>query len=284
MVASSKFNAVQLGSSEFQEFRDYLQTVSGIDLGDNKQYLVATRIRRILVDYKCESLSELTDAIRRPNNRILRQKVIDVMTTNETFWFRDSYPFDYLQKNIFPDLLKNNPSGRIRLWSAACSSGQEPYSISMIAEEFGRNSYMNKNLSLDIVATDLSSEILEQAKSGVYDQLSVSRGLSEKRLKEFFEPVENDCWKAKREIAQRITFRPQNLQDSYAGLGKFDIVFCRNVLIYFSVDLKTDILKRIHASLKPGGVLFLGASESLSGASHLFEMVHCNPGVMYCAK
>lgn len=284
MVANSGFSAVKLGAREFEEFRDFLQSVSGIELGDNKQYLVSTRIRRILIDYNFENLAQLTDQIKRPANRDLRQKVIDVMTTNETFWFRDTYPFDYLKNTVFPEILKKNASSRLRLWSAACSSGQEPYSISMITEEFKKQSYRNNGISLEIVATDLSSEILELAKEGVYDQLSVSRGLSDKRMRDFFDKDGDGVWRAKPEIRKRISFRPVNLQDSFTSLGKFDIVFCRNVLIYFSGDLKTDILQRIHATLKPGGILFLGSSESLSGAAHLFEMVHCNPGLMYRAK
>ena len=283
MAGGSNFSMVKLGSDEFNEFRDYLQSISGIDLDDNKQYLVATRIRRVLIDYQCQSLSELTQLIKRPANKDIRQKVIDVMTTNETFWFRDNYPFSYLEKTVFPEFVKNKKS-KARLWSAACSSGQEPYSISMVVEEFKKTSVTGRTFDIDITATDLSSEILQHAKTGQYDQLSVSRGLSELRLRNFFDRTLDDHWQAKPNIRNRIQFRPLNLQDSYVTLGRFDVVFCRNVLIYFSADLKTDILTRIHASLNTGGLLFLGSSESLSGASHLFEMVHCNPGVMYRAK
>lgn len=284
MVTKSNLDTVKLGSEEFQEFRDYLQKIAGIDLSPNKQYLVATRIRRILIEYKCSALSELTALIKSPAHRSARQKVIDVMTTNETFWFRDIYPFDYLKSKIFPELHKQHPKSRLRLWSAACSSGQEPYSLSMTTEEFIKSNFAAKNMNLEIVATDLSSEILDQAKQGVYDQLSISRGLSNQRLRDFFDPLKDDCWKAKSNINKRISFRPLNLQDSYVTLGKFDIVFCRNVLIYFSPELKKDILTRIHGALRPGGYLFLGSSESLAGASGLFEMVHCNPGVVYKAK
>ena len=283
MVAESNFGGVTLGSSEFLAFRDFLQQESGIDLGDNKQYLVATRVRRILIDYNCKNLDELTQKISRPSGRELRQKVIDVMTTNETFWFRDIYPFDYLKSHVFPELAEKRLP-RLRIWSAACSSGQEPYSLSMTLEEYRRSNFGKATLDGEIVATDLSSEILDQARQGAYDQLSVSRGLSEARLREFFDKNDQFHWKVKSNVANRVSFRSLNLKENYASLGKFDIVFCRNVLIYFSVELKTDILKRIHATLKPGGLLFLGSSESLAGAASLFEMVHCNPGVMYRAK
>lgn len=280
----SHTEVLQLSANEFQEFRDYLQKVAGIDLGPNKQYLVATRLRRVVSEFGCKNLSELTQHIQRPQNTLARQKVIDVMTTNETFWFRDNYPFEYLKKAILPDLYRDNPSGRFRIWSAACSSGQEPYSLSMVTEECIRENYSINDLRVEIVATDLSSAMLVQAKEGVYDRLSITRGLSRERLRDHFTEVPGECWKARDNLKQRISFRPLNLQESYITLGKFDIIFCRNVLIYFSAELKKDILTRMHAALRPGGALFLGSSESLSGASDLFEMVHCNPGVMYRAK
>ncbi len=274
----------QLSGAEFQEFRDFLQKVAGIDLGDNKQYLVSTRLRRVLAEYECSSLSDLTKLIQRPGNMQAKQKVIDEMTTNETFWFRDSYPFDYLKSKILPELSQQRSAGRARIWSAACSSGQEPYSLSMMIEESMKKNFATKNLNVEIVATDLSSVILDKAKTGEYDRLSISRGLSKERLDNFFDSAGPDLWRAKPGIKSRINFRPLNLQESFVTLGKFDVVFCRNVLIYFSAELKKDILTRIHATLKPGGALFLGSSESLSGASGLFDMVHCNPGVMYRAK
>ncbi|SMF36203.1 chemotaxis protein methyltransferase CheR [Alteromonadaceae bacterium Bs31] len=275
---------LQLDSKDFQEFRDYLQTVAGIDLGHNKQYLVATRIRRILIDYKCERLGDLTRLIKNASNQDIRQKVIDAMTTNETFWFRDTYPYLYLQKSILPELAAKPGSSRIRFWSAACSSGQEPYSVSMIVEEFIRSTMGRSEIPAEIVATDLSSQILESAKQGAYDRLSIARGLSEQRLRDFFDHPAEDTWQVKAKVRQRVLFKPLNLQDSYLLLGKFDVVFCRNVLIYFSADLKRDILQRIHGTMKPGGYLFLGSSESLGAAADLFDMIHCSPGVVYKAK
>jgi len=269
---------------EFVEFRIFLKTAAGIDLSDNKQYLVTTRIRRILLDNCLQNLGELTQKIRLSSNRQLRQQVIDAMTTNETFWFRDKYPFEYLKKKIFPDLKEKSSFGASRIWCAACSSGQEPYSISMMAEEFIRSNRGVNPFSLDIQATDLSSAILEQAKTGIYDRLSISRGMSDQRLREFFVGQGANEWAVKPNIKQRVKFRPVNLQESFFTLGKFDVVFCRNVLIYFSADLKEDILRRIHATLKPGGYLFLGSSESPGGAAELYQMVHCDPGVVYVAK
>jgi len=282
--SSTGHGSVQLDSREFQEFRDFLQNVAGIDLGHNKQYLVATRIRRILIDYQCGTLGELTQKIKDSAHKELRQKVIDAMTTNETFWFRDSYPFEYFRSSLLPELIKSSGGQRIRVWSAACSSGQEPYSLSMAVEEYLRATLGVSSMPLEIVATDLSSQILDNAKQGEYDRLSIARGLSEQRLRDYFDQPDADMWRVKPSIKQRVQFKPLNLQESYFLLGKFDVVFCRNVLIYFSSELKRDILTRMHAAMKPGGYLFLGSSESLASASDLFEMIHCNPGVVYRAN
>lgn len=275
---------VQLESHEFTEFRDYLQAIAGIDLGHNKQYLVATRVRRILIESQCDTLGQLTKLIKLPENRKLRQQVIDAMTTNETFWFRDIYPYDYLRNTLMPELVENAKGGRIRFWSAACSSGQEPYSISIIIEEYIRATFGISSLPVEIIATDLSSQILDNARKGEYDRLSIARGLSDQRLRDYFEKPETDIWRVKDALRKRVTFKPLNLQESFVLLGRFDVVFCRNVLIYFSAELKRDILCRIHASMRPGGYLFLGSSESLGAAADHFDMIHCNPGVVYRAK
>lgn len=272
--------------AEFDHFRQFLQDACGIALGDNKQYLVSNRIRRLLEEYKLSSFSDLVRELKHNRNRRLKEQVIDVMTTNETFWFRDIYPFDHFKNTLLPEWMAsaNKMAGPIRIWSAACSSGQEPYSLSIMVEEFKRQRMGALARPVQIVATDLSSIVLDQARRGEYDKLSVIRGLSQERQARYFDnPVEN-IWRVKPIIRDRIEFKAWNLLDSYAGLGKFDAVFCRNVLIYFNTDLKRRILQKIHGSLKPGGILFLGSSEGLAGASELFEMVRCDPGIMYRAK
>ena len=274
-----------LEQAEFNEFRQFLEQACGISLGDNKQYLVTNRIRRILEEHKLASFSERVKALKQGFNRKLKEQVIDSMTTNETFWFRDNYPFDYLRTALLPQLMapNNRMAGPIRVWSAACSSGQEPYSISMMVEEYKRQAMGNLARQVQIVATDLSPTVLDQAKRGEYDKLSVIRGLSQERLDRYFDKQSDNAWRVKSLIKERIDFRPLNLMDPYVGLGKFDIVFCRNVLIYFNADLKRQILQKIHASLKPQGILFLGSSEGLAGVADLFEMVRCDPGILYRA-
>jgi chemotaxis protein methyltransferase CheR len=270
---------------EFDEFRQFLQDACGIALGENKQYLVSNRIRRLLEEHQLGSFSELVRALKTNSRRKLKDQVIDAMTTNETFWFRDIYPYEHLKNHLFPQLLTaaNRNIGTVRIWSAACSTGQEPYSISMMVEEFKRQNPGLLTRPVQIIATDLSSTVLEQARRGEYDRLSVFRGLSTERLERYFDAVSPNLWRVKAQVRERVEFRPLNLLDSYVGLGKFDIVFCRNVLIYFNSDLKQQILQKIHASLKPQGILYLGSSEGLSCGGDLFEMVRCEPGILYRA-
>ncbi|WP_278942377.1 protein-glutamate O-methyltransferase CheR, partial [Pseudomonas helleri] len=213
-----------------------------------------------------------------------REQVVDAMTTNETLWFRDTYPFEVLKNKVLPELIKAHPGQRLRIWSAACSSGQEPYSLSMAIDEFERSNLGQLKAGVQIVATELSSSMLNICKSGEYDSLAIGRGLSQERLQRYFEPKGPGRWVIKAPIKSRVEFRPFNLLDSYAGFGKFDVVFCRNVLIYFSADVKKDILLRIHSTLKPGGYLFLGASEALNGLPDHYQMVQCSPGIIYQAK
>jgi chemotaxis protein methyltransferase CheR len=273
-----------LNPAEFEKFRKFLKDACGISLAENKQYLVTTRIRRILADNNIGSLGELVSMMSGFRNSALKQQVIDAMTTNETFWFRDTYPYDYLKSTLLGEAMTEKGFGSIKVWSAACSSGQEPYSISMTVEEFRRQNMGNLPRQVDIVATDLSSAILQQAKTAEYDKMSVLRGLTPERLDAFFDKLPNDLWRVKPAVKNRVQFRSLNLQDSFSTLGKFDMIFCRNVLIYFSAELKEDILRRMHQILKPGGMLILGSSEGLAGAADLFEMVHCKPGIMYRAK
>lgn len=279
------FGGDSLNQAEFDQFRQFLEEACGISLGDNKQYLVTNRIRRILEENNIASFGELVKSLKQGFNRKLKDQVIDSMTTNETFWFRDVYPYDYLKNTLFPQYMTGNNRmfGPVRIWSAACSSGQEPYSISMMAEEYKRQSMGNLARQVQIVATDLSSTVLEQARNGEYDKLSVMRGLSAERLERYFDNPSPQIWKVKPFVKERIDFRSLNLMDSYASLGKFDIVFCRNVLIYFNAELKREILQKIHATLKPQGILFLGSSEGLAGVADLFEMVRCEPGILYRA-
>lgn len=274
----------QLSAQEYQEFGSFLRAAAGIDLGAHKQYLVATRTRRILAQHQLTSVGDLLARIKINSDRILRQQVIDAMTTNETYWFRDEYPFSYVAHTLLPEHAQLRASAPFRIWSAACSSGQEPYSLSIIAQEFLKRKKSAWHFDVEILATDLSSAMLDSARQGTYDRSSIIRGLSEERTRQFFVQETEQSWTLIPEIRNRVRFRPLNLQESFRMLGRFEVIFCRNVLIYFSPTLKQEILIKIHGQLQPGGLLFLGSSESISGLGHLFEMVYCKPGVAYRAK
>nr|WP_243430824.1 protein-glutamate O-methyltransferase CheR [Pseudomonas sp. 51_B] len=269
---------------EFEQFRVFLEKACGILLGENKQYLVSSRLNKLMEQQGIKSLGELVQRIQTQPRGGLREQVVDAMTTNETLWFRDTYPFEVLKNKVIPEFIKNNPGQRLRMWSAACSSGQEPYSISMAIDEFERSNLGQLKMGAQIVATDLSGSMLTNCKSGEYDSLAIARGLSQERLQRYFDTKGPGRWAVKPAIRSRVEFRAFNLLDSYASLGKFDIVFCRNVLIYFSAQVKKDILMRIHSTLKPGGYLFLGASEALNGLPDHYQMVQCSPGIIYQAK
>ncbi len=275
---------MSVSQSEFNTFRQFLEDKSGIVLGDNKQYLVTSRLKKLQDEHGIKSLTELMARIQAQPRGALQEQVIDAMTTNETLWFRDIYPFEVMKNKVLPELVKKQPNQRLRIWSAACSSGQEPYSLSMTIDEYERANAGQAKLSVQIIATDLSASMLQACKLGEYDSLAIARGLSSERLQRYFDKTPNNRWAVKAAIKNRVEFRALNLLDSYAVLGKFDVVFCRNVLIYFSAEAKKDILMRIHATLKPGGYLFLGASEALNTLPELYTMVQCSPGIIYQAK
>ncbi|MGP9831449.1 CheR family methyltransferase [Marinobacter sp. NSM] len=272
----------EITSQEYEAFKTFLQDACGILLGDNKQYLVKSRLRRILEDNKLNSLGELLDRLKRVGRSGLRELVIDAMTTNETLWFRDNHPFRILQDKLLPEFAERNSLQPLRIWSAACSTGQEPYSVGMVVDEFRRNR-PGKLRDVKITATDISKSVLEVARRGEYEMIAIGRGLSPERQKRFFTPSANGGWQINPQIKAMVEFKELNLLERYM-LGKFDIIMCRNVLIYFSADLKKDILTRLHGALNPGGYLILGASESLNGLPDLYEMVQCHPGIIYRKK
>ncbi|WP_102795761.1 CheR family methyltransferase [Bowmanella denitrificans] len=272
----------EIGNQDYALFRDYLERQCGIVLGDNKQYLVRSRLSPLLRRFDLPDLPQLINNVVNGRDRTLREAVIDAMTTNETLWFRDTYPFELLKNEL---LLKfKGKTGPLRIWSAACSSGQEPYSISMCILEFLQRNPGAFPGGVQIIGTDISSDMLNRCKQAEYDNLSLSRGLSEERKRQFFEPTANGTMRLKSQVTSMVSFRPINLLESYASLGKFDLVFCRNVLIYFSAQIKSQILQQIAAGLQKDGILFLGASESMSGLSEAFSMVRCNPGLYYAKK
>jgi chemotaxis protein methyltransferase CheR len=271
-----------ISKEEYDSFRALLEEASGIVLGDGKQYLVSSRLNRLLEQHKLASFGELITAMQKGAINGLKDKVVDAMTTNETNWFRDTYPYEVLKSDILPQLSKNRERSA-RIWSSACSSGQEPYSLSIVIQEYLMANPGQFPHGIEIVATDISPTMLNFSKAGCYDDSAMARGVSEERKKRFFIKA-GDLWEVRPEIRNRIDFRLLNLKQSYTLLGKFDIIFCRNVLIYFSTDLKSDILNRMGASLYPNGYLMLGSSEAPNRYTDLFSMERVAQGVLYRVK
>ena len=270
-----------VNDQDYYDFCHFLEAQCGIVLGDSKQYLVRSRLSPLIKRFGLSSLPELLQTTLKGRNRELRVAVIDAMTTNETLWFRDSYPFSVLAETVLPELASHRRP--LKIWSAASSSGQEPYSMAMtiLEQQLKR---LGSLPNIQITATDISQTMLDMCREGVYDQLALSRGLSLERRRLFFESHPSGGMQVNQRVKKLVKFRQQNLKDSYILLGKFDVIFCRNVLIYFSAETKIKIFNQLAASLNPGGYLFLGASESLTGLCDRFEMVRCNPGIIYKLK
>jgi len=275
-------SARQLDDKSYHQFRTFLEQQCGIVLGESKQYLVKSRLAPLMSKFDVNSLGELVTRTLSPVERQLRAAVIDAMTTNETLWFRDDYPFKLLKNKLLPDF--ENRRTPVKIWSAASSSGQEPYSIAMSVLEYQRSKPGSLSRGVQVIGTDISSTMLEHCKYGHYDSLALARGLSPERKKQFFDDGDNGMLKVKDEVKKMVNFRPLNLLNSYSLMGRFDIVFCRNVLIYFAPEIKAQIISQIHGTLNDGGYLFLGASESLSGLNDNFNMLRCSPGIVYQKK
>ena len=271
-----------ISPQDYDQFKLFLEQACGILLGEGKQYLITSRLAKLLRDENIPSVSALLQAIDIRQPRHLRDAVIDAMTTNETSWFRDQSPFEILAREVFPEM-ENTGKRLCRIWSSACSSGQEPYTISITLSEYLAKVPASSLVNAQIIATDISMSMLVTAKQAEYDEAILGRGLTTVRKQQFFKPI-GDRWRVADDISRRVSFSEQNLLSSYGTLGKFDIIFCRNVLIYFSVERKTDILNRMALALNPGGYLFLGASETINSYTDAFEMIRSPHGVFYRLK
>jgi len=244
-----------------------LKDRSGLIITPDKGYLLETRLGPIARERGLASLAALIDALRQPGSDALKNQVVDAMTTNETSFFRDSHPFDTLRKSVIPGLIQRRASSRtLRVWSAACSTGQEPYSLAMtIKDHFP----ILGNWRIEIIATDISPSVLERARAGTYSTFEVQRGLPIQMLVRHFDQV-GETWRIKDDLRRNITFRSANLLEDIAGLGTFDIVLCRNVLIYFDQPTKTRIMHAIARRIAPDGALLLGGAESVIGLCDAF--------------
>lgn len=270
-----------ISSKDYELFSRFLEKSCGIVLGKNKQYLIKSRLSSLMEENSLKTVGEVVENANKKNNQKFQISIIDAMTTNETSWFRDVYPYEFLKGVILPEHIKNKDKP-IRIWSAACSTGQEPYSISMMIREF-KNMRPGLTLERQIIATDISPLSIRTAKAGIYDKLSLARGLSTERRQAFF-INRGSCAEVKVDIRHDIIFSEANLMKSMITMGKFDIIFCRNVLIYFSPAIKDEIISRMMKQLKPRGYLIVGGTESIASFTRYFETITFQGGLLYKLK
>lgn len=278
-----------LTSKEFDLMKGYIEKECGIVLGKDKAYLIESRLSGILAESELSSFEELYYKLSSLRDRRMNERVIDAITTNETLWFRDKTPWQVLEEVLLPryiDEIRQKKRNKVRIWSAGCSTGQEPYSIAMSIDRY-LNRHKVKDISLshfEILATDISRSVLDIAKTGKYDSISIMRGLDAEYRSRYF-TKEGRIWALSKEIRDRVKFKRFNLQNSFITLGKFDMVFCRYVAIYFSNELKRDVFQKITRVLNhPDGVLFLGNSEVFTDYGDNFVRNLHGAGVYYGVK
>ena len=252
---------------DYEYLRKFLKDRSGLDLSAEKHYLIESRLLPLARKSGLDGIGELVQKLKAGSALFVSQ-VVEAMTTNETFFFRDKVPFDHFREVIMPELLQARANRKtIRIWCAAGSTGQEPYSLAMCLKE------MNAALSgwrVEILATDLSQDVLEKSKAGIYSQFEVQRGLSIQMLVKYFKQT-GELWQINADMRAMVHHRQLNLLHDFAQLGAFDVIFCRNVLIYFDQDRKVNIFNRLARATEPDGFLVLGAAETVVGLTDAFR-------------
>ena len=265
-----------MNPQDYDFLRKLLKERSGLDLSADKQYLVESRLLPLARRLSLGGISDLVLKMKGMGAESLISDVVEAMTTNETFFFRDKVPFDHLREEMLPALLQARAARRsLRIWCAASSTGQEPYSIAMTLKELGP---AVAGWRFEIIATDLSPQVLEKSKSGLFSQFEVQRGLPIQLLVKYFKQA-GEVWELSPEIRAMVQHRQLNLLHDFSSLGTFDIVFCRNVLIYFDQTTKVGILERIAKRLEPDGYLTLGAAETVVGLTDAFKPHNSRRGV-----
>jgi chemotaxis protein methyltransferase CheR len=265
-----------LTPADYQAIHDFLEGQAGIRLGPGKEYLVVSRLARLLPSFGLRGFSDLADRLADFAAARLRTAVVDAMTTNETFWFRDHGHF----RTLLEGIVSKHRSSDLRIWSAAASTGQEAYTAAICLQDALQEGRLDRSLRYQITGTDISPSALRQARRGVYCGIGASRGLSDQQRRRYFREREG-CIELLPQFREGVAFHEFNLLKPFDVLGRFDVVFCRNVLIYFSQERRRDIVTRIARAMKPGGHLFLGSTESMRGHEDLFELRHLGGALVY---
>lgn len=269
---------MSINSIDFDYVREMVYKHSAIVLEDSKGYLVESRLASVTREAGFGSLEELVEKMRRQPFNGLHWKVVEAMTTNETSFFRDIHPFEALKKLVVPELIARRQSEReLRIWCGACSSGQEPYSILMLLRE---HFPVLAGWNIQLIATDISNDVLDRAREGCYSQVEVNRGLPAALLVKYFQRVGIE-WQIKEEIRRMVQFCQINLSGVWMELPMMDIVMMRNVLIYFDLETKRSILRKVRRLLKPDGYLFLGGAETTLNLDDSYERVPVGKTVCY---
>ncbi|MCP4393884.1 MAG: protein-glutamate O-methyltransferase [Alphaproteobacteria bacterium] len=262
----------------FRYLANMLKKESGLVLTEDKAYLLESRLMPVARKQNLTGLDDLVEVLMKEANLLLKKDVIEAMTTNESFFFRDVKPFDQFKDVVLPYMLKSRAKTRkLRIWCAAASSGQEPYSLAMILKN---EQAKLAGWNVEIVGTDISDDILEKAKAGLYTQFEVQRGLPVQMLVKYFSKVD-EKWQINNEIRSMVKFKNWNLLENLNGLGQFDVVFCRNVLIYFDQQTKGEVLDRIAGNMPKDAFLYLGGAETVLGITDKFKPLAGQRGV-YC--
>jgi len=262
--------------ADFDLISGIVKERSGLALTPEKTYLLESRLMPIARRLELGDLAALAERLRKGADAALLDEIAEAMTTNESFFFRDTKPFDQFREVILPGLLEARASTKtLRIWCAACSTGQEPYTLAMILRE---EAAKVAGWRIEIVATDLSREVLDRARNGVYTQFEVQRGLPIDYLVKYFAQAE-DSWQIDASIRAMVQYKELNLLESFAHLGRFDVIFCRNVLIYFDAETKADVLNRIAERMPADGTLYLGGAESVIGITDSFKPVSGQRGI-----
>ncbi len=263
---------IKVTPEEFKNFSKYILDISGIALDTGKEYLLETRLNPLINKYECTSYAQLQQKAKADLKKTVENEIIDAISTNETYFFRDKSPFELLKNKILPDLIdkrsKKNPSLKpsIKLWSAANSTGQEIYSIAMTLIEMGISP---DKYNIRLFGTDISDAAIAKASYGLYNKFEVARGLDLNRLNKYFDK-QGDFFKIKDQVRAMAQFKKMNLMKPFMGLGKFDIILCRNVMIYFTSQDRKRIYQNIAKVLEPDGYLLIGSTESLANDTDLF--------------
>ncbi|TWI64845.1 chemotaxis protein methyltransferase CheR [Desulfobotulus alkaliphilus] len=266
---------MELSQTAFEQLRTWIHEACGIYLHTGKEYLVQQRLGAMVKEEGCRDFPSFFQKLRNSRDPLLKNRVIDAMTTNETYFFRDQHPFDTFYNTLLPAMALKKKAGiksKFRIWSAGSSTGQEAYSLAMLIHEFCTRT--NHGLSpnhFEILGTDISEPVLEKAKKGIYSDLEISRGLSPERRSKYFTKISENRWQLSESIRGPVRFQALNFIENFPNLGAFDLILCRNVLIYFDEATKRRIFTHFASILEADGHLILGGSENIYGISTAFR-------------